>query len=182
MSSGAELQGQGVKLFQRKDYEEAARIFHQAKAAYETEGKPDLAAEMQVNIGLIHTSLGEHQQALEAMQAALPVFQEINDQKRVAMVLGNMGRVYAALNDREQAHTVYRTAADIFDALGEKKLHGETLVAIGALQMKEGKVGAGAASYQAGLDEIDNLSASQKVIKGLSGVVNRLTGGQQKQD
>ncbi|MDZ4769820.1 MAG: tetratricopeptide repeat protein [Chloroflexota bacterium] len=182
MSSGAELQAQGIKLFQRKDYEEAARVFQQAKTAYETEGKADIAAEMQVNIGLIHTSLGEHQQALDAMQAALPVFQALDDQKRIAMVLGNMGRVYAALNDREQAYVTYRSAADIFDAIGEKKLYGETMVAIGALQMKDGKLGAGAASYQAGLEEIDNLSASQKVIKGLSGVVSRLTGGQTKQD
>jgi tetratricopeptide (TPR) repeat protein len=182
MTTAAELQAQGIKLFQRKDYEAAARVFHEAKTAWEAEGKPDLAAEMQVNIGLIHTSIGEHQQALDAMQAALPAFQAIEDQRRIAMVLGNMGRVYVALNDREQAYTCYRTAADIFDALGEKKLHGETLVAIGALQMKDGKLGAGAASYQAGLDEMDALTPAQKVIRSLSGVVSRLTGGQTKQD
>lgn len=185
MSSGAELQAQGTKLFRDKDFEEAARLFHQAKAAYEAEGKADLAAEMQVNIGLVHTSLGEHQQALEAMQAALPVFQQAPDQKRLAMVLGNLGRVYVALNDREQAHASYRAAADIFEALGEKALRAETMVAIGALQIKEGKLGAGAASYQAGLDELDQLNPSQRIIKGLSSVVTRLTGGSsggQKQD
>ncbi len=182
MTAAADLQAQGIKLFQRKDYEAAARVFHEAKAAYEAEGKPDLAAEMQVNIGLVHTSIGEHQQALDAMQAALPAFQEIEDQRRIAMVLGNMGRVYVALNDHEQAYTCYRTAADIFGALGEKQLYGETLRAIGALQLKEGKFGAGAATYQASLDDQDSLTPAQKVIRGLSGVVSRLTGGQPKQD
>lgn len=180
MSSAQELQDRGVKLFQRKEYEEASRTFRQAQEQYEADGKPDMAAEMQVNAGLVHRALGEQQQALEAMQAALRVFQGMNDRKRMAMVLGNLGGVYVALGDNEQAYNSYRTAADIFDELGEKKLHGETLVAMGALQFKEGKVGAGAASYEVGLNELDQLSPTQKVLKGLIGVRNRLTG--QKND
>ncbi|MCK6579116.1 MAG: tetratricopeptide repeat protein [Anaerolineae bacterium] len=178
MSSAKELQERGVRLFQHKDYEEAAQLFHQAREAYDAEGKPDMAAEMRVNIGLVHRALGEHPQALAAMQEALQVFQGMNDRRRLAMVLGNMGGVYAAMRDNEQAHASYRAAADLFDELGETKLHGETLVAMGALQVKEGKLTAGAASYQVGLEELNDLSASQKVIKGLSGIVNRLTGGQ----
>lgn len=176
MSSAQELQDRGIKLFQRKEYEEAARVFHEAQQLYEEEGKPDMAAEMQVNVGLIHRALGEHQQALDAMQTALRVFQGMNDRKRMAMVLGNLGGVYAAMDDKEQAYNSYRTAADLFDELGEKKLHGETLVAMGALQFKEGKFGVGSASYEVGLNELDNLSASQKVLKGLIGIRNRLTG------
>ena len=53
MSTGAELQDQGIKLFMQREYESAADLFKQAKAAYETEGKKDLSAEMQVNLGLI---------------------------------------------------------------------------------------------------------------------------------
>jgi len=43
MSTGAELQDQGVKLYQQRDYEAAQDIFKQAKSAYESEGKKDLA-------------------------------------------------------------------------------------------------------------------------------------------
>jgi len=176
MTTAQEIQDRGVKLFQRKDYEEASRAFAQAQSLYETDGKPDMAAEMQVNIALVHRALSEHQQALEIMQTAVRTFQQMNDRKRMAMALGNLGGVYAVMGDHEQAYSSYRTAADIFDEIGEKKLHGETLVAMGALQVKNGKLGAGAASYEVGLSELDNLSPSQRILKGLIGIRNRITG------
>ncbi len=177
MTTAAEFQEQGVKLFQQRDYEAAARAFTQAQEAYVTDGQKDMAAEMQTNIGLVHRALGENQQALDSMQAALHTFQEIADSRRTAMVLGNMGGVYASLGDKEQAYNCYRQAADIFEELGEKKLYGETLIAMGDLQVRDGKIMAGASTYEAGLENIDDLSASQKVIKRLLGIRNRLMGG-----
>jgi tetratricopeptide (TPR) repeat protein len=176
VTTATELQEQGVKLFQQRDYEAAARAFVQAQEAYETEGQKDMAAEMMTNAGLVHRALGQNQQALDAMQTALHTFQEINDTRRTAMVLGNMGGVYAALGDKEQAYNCYRQAADIFEELGEKKLYGETLIAMGDLQVRDGKIMAGAATYETGLDNLDDLSASQKVIKGLLGIRNKLMG------
>ncbi len=176
MSSAQDLQQKGVKLFQQKEYEAAAQTFQQALAAYEADGQPDMAAEMRVNLGLVHRALGAHQQALEAMQEAIAHFQETNDQRRMAMALGNMGGVYVALGDKEQAYTSYRTAADMFQALGEKKLYGETLMAMGDLQVRDGKLGAGAATYEVGLSELDELTARQKIMKGLIGIRNRITG------
>lgn len=177
MSTPEALKEQGVKLFQQKDYEAAARSFQEAAEAYSNAGQKDMAAEMQTNIGLVHRSLGENQQALDAMQSALAVFQELNDVRRVAMVMGNMGGTYVALGDKEQAYNCYRQAADIFQELGEKKLYGETMVAMGDLQVKDGKIMAGAATYEVGLENLDELSASQKVIKGLLGIRNKITGG-----
>lgn len=177
MSSAQELQEQGVKLFGQKEYEAAARTFSQAQEQYEADGKPALAAEMQVNQGLVHRALGEHQQALDVMQAALHVFESSSDRLHTAMTLGNIGGVYAALGDKEQAYNCYRNAADLFDELGEKKLHGETLVAMASLQVRDGKLLAGAATYEVGLSELDDLSAGQKVLKGLIGVRKKLTGG-----
>ncbi|MBZ0282096.1 MAG: tetratricopeptide repeat protein [Anaerolineae bacterium] len=177
MTNAQELQEQGVKLFQQKDYEAAARLFQQAQDAYETEGKRDMVGEMQTNLGLVHRVLGEHQQALDMMQSALAIFQELSDPIRVAKVLGNLGGVYAALGDKEQAYNSYRQAADIFDEQGEKKLYGETLIAMGDLQVRDGKIMAGAATYEVGLENLDQLNAGQKVIKGLLGIRNKLTGG-----
>jgi tetratricopeptide (TPR) repeat protein len=177
MSTGKSLQDQGVKQFQQKDYEEAARTFHLAQEAYTAEGQRDMAAEMMTNLGLVHRALGEQQQALDVMQQALDIFQELNDARRSAMVLGNLGGVYVALGDKEHAYNCFRQAADIFEEIGEKKLYGETMIAMGDLQVRDGKVGAGAATYEVGLENLDELNASQKVIKGLLGVRNRLTGG-----
>ncbi len=177
MSSAQELQEQGIKQFQQKEFEEASRLFQEAGAAYEAEGQRDLAAEMQVNLGLTRRSMGANQDALDLMGQALAVFTELEDNKRRAMVLGNMGGVYIALGDKEQAADCYREAADIFEELDEKKLHGETLLAIANLQMSNRKVGDAAATYEAGLSELDNLSVSQKMIKGLIGFKNSLMGG-----
>jgi tetratricopeptide (TPR) repeat protein len=174
--SAKEFQDQGVKLFKQKEYEASAAAFGQARDAYNADGQRDMAAEMMTNIGLVQRALGENQQALDTMNNALTVFQEQGDVLRAAKVLGNMGGVYMALGDREQAYTAYRQAADVFQELGEKALHGETLLAMSQLQMKEGKINAAAATYEAGLSEIGELSASQKLLKGLIGVRNRLSG------
>ena len=176
MSTAQELQDQGVKLFQQKDYEAAARLFQQASDAYNADGKRDMVAEMQTNIGLVHRALGQHQQALDSMRNAQTTFEEINDPVRVAKVLGNMGGVYMALGDKEQAYNCYRQAADIFQEHNEKELYGETLIAMGDLQVRDGKIMAGAATYEVGLEQLDHLSTGQKVIKGLLGVRNKLTG------
>ena len=177
MSQAQELQAQGVKLFHQQDYEDASRVFHEALDAYESEGQNDMVAEMQVNIGLVHRSLGENQQALDVMQEALHTFQDMQDTRRSAMVLGNIGGVYAVLGDKEQAYNCYRQAADIFEEIGEKKLYGETLIAMGDLQVRDGKIMRGAATYEVGLENLDELSAGQKVIRGLLGVRNKLMGG-----
>ncbi len=177
MSSAQELQTQGVKLFQQKEYEEAARTFQQAIEQYETDGQPEMAAEMQVNLGLVHRALGENQQALDAMQAALHIFESMNDKLRIAKAMGNLGGVYSALGDKEQAYNCYRNAADLFDELGEAKLHGETMLAIASLQVRDGKLTAGASTYEVGLNEVGDLSAGQKVLKGLIGFRNKFLGG-----
>ena len=98
---------------------------------------------MQVNLGLVHRALGEHQQALDVMQEALHTFESADDKLHTAMTLGNIGGVYSALGDKEQAYNCYRNAADLFDELGEKKLHGETMVAMASLQVRDGKLSVG---------------------------------------
>jgi tetratricopeptide (TPR) repeat protein len=178
MTNAAQLQAQGIKLFQQKDYEAAGKAFQQALEAYTGLNDPLSAAEQRVNLGLVHRSLDENQQALDQMQAALQVFNDHGDNKRVAITLGNLGRVYRALGDKEQAYQCYSHAADIFQELGEKKLHGETLLAIGDLQMNESKYLAAAATYEEGYKQIGDLTARQKFIKGLNGFLTRFAGGQ----
>jgi tetratricopeptide (TPR) repeat protein len=176
-TTAKELQEKGVKCYEQQDYEAANKLFRQAQDAYEAEDQPIMAAEMQTNIGLVHRALGENQQALDAMQSALKVFQEKGDELRTAQVMGNLGGVYAELDDKEQAYNCYRQAADAFQELGEKEMHGQTLLAMGGLQVRDGKVMAGAATYEVGLEQLDNLSAKQKVIKKLIGFRDRFIGG-----
>jgi tetratricopeptide (TPR) repeat protein len=162
VSNANELLQAGVQLFQNRDYEAAAERFTAAQAAFQADRKEDMAAEMLVNLGL--------------MQQALAVFQTMRDDKRIAQVLGNLGGVLAAQGDKEQAATCYRQAADTFKALGEEALYGQTLLALGDLQVRSGQVMAGASTYEIGLENLDELSGPQKLLKGLLGIKNRLTG------
>lgn len=182
MSKGDELKEQGLKLHQQHDYEAAARLFQQAKDAYEAEDANDMAAEMKVNIGVIHRTLGENQQALDAMQDALRIFQDMQDKDRVAKVLGNMGGVYSSLGDKEQAYTAYREAADIFEELDDQQNYGETLVAMGYLLISNGKWFAGATTIGDGLKHKESLSTNERIMKGLAGVIGRLQGNKNIED
>lgn len=177
MSTASDLKAQGIKQFQQKRHDEAGALFEQARAAYAAEGQAEMAAEMQVNLGLVYRAQGKTQQALDVMSTAYSVFEADDDRKRMAMTLGNMGAAYKALGDNEQAYRCYRDAADLFDALGEKTMYGETLIAMADLQMSERKVTSAAATYEAGLSELDELSASQKVLRNLIGLRNKMMGG-----
>lgn len=159
------LQDSGIAAYQKKNYEQAIQLFNQAADAYRAAGQEDKAVEMQVNIGLVHCALGENQQALDLMSAALATFQDMGDALRTAQVLGNMGGVYAALGDHEQAYTCYAQAADVFEELGEKQMHADTLVAMGTLQVKERKFIHGAETMEKGLDNLENLTRSQRMLK-----------------
>jgi len=176
MPTAHELQEQGVRLFDQHDYEAAARTFQEAKDAYAAAGQDDMVAEMKVNIGLVHSSLNEYQQSLELMQEALRTFQEKGDKSRTAQVLGNLGGVYIGLNDKEQALSHYRQAADLFIELDEKDHYSETLMAIGQMQIRDWKFFEGAAYYQLALQDKQNLSGTQKIIKRLSNLIASLSG------
>lgn len=159
------LQDKGIAAYQKKNYEQAIQLFKQAQAAYEQAEQKDKAVEMTVNIGLVHRAQGDNQQALELMSQALTVFQELGDALRAAQVLGNMGGVYASLGDHEQAYTCYIQAADTFEELGEKKMHADTMIAIGSLQVKERKFIEGAETYEEGLKNLDKLTPQQRVLR-----------------
>src|SRR5215475_6951561 len=178
-SSGAELQDQGVKLFMQHEYEAAADVFKQAQAAYDAEGKKDLAAEMPVNLGLIDRALDNYDDAVKLMTEARQTFVDIKDRSREAQVIGNLGGVYLAQGNSEQAVTLYREAADTFRDLKDEERYGQTLLAIADVQMRSGKLNQAMMTYEIALDSIgkDNLNFRQKVLKGLLDVKNRIAGG-----
>jgi tetratricopeptide (TPR) repeat protein len=177
MSSADQLKEAGIQQYSQHEYEEAIRTFERAKDAYNTEGQEDMAAEMMVNIGLAHRALGEGQQALEVMQQALKIFQKLQDGLRSAQVLGNIGGAYAKIGDKEQAFNAYRQAADLFEELGDKEKYGQTLLAMGKLQLDDGKFLSGAATYQVALENIEKPTFQQRVIKNLGSTVDKILGG-----
>lgn len=176
MTTADELKDQGTKQFMQQDYERAAATFRDAIAAYHTADQPEMAAEMQVNLGLALHSLGQYDEALSQMSAARDLFEARSDKRRLAQALGNMGRVYAKLDNTEQALTNYREASALFSELGDDESYGQTVLAIADVQMRSGQATQAAATYEVGLDYVEHPNARQKLMRNLLGLRNRLTG------
>lgn len=167
---------QGIELFQQHDYEAAARAFQQAKDAYADADQEDMVAEMKVNLGLVHRSLGERQQALEIMQEALRLFEELGDDLRAAQVLGNIGGVYQVLDDKENAERSYRQAAQIFLDHDQEEFYADTMMALGSMQFREGNFFQAATTYQVALERKANPTGTQRILKSLSNIIYQIAG------
>lgn len=175
-----ELKEQGIALFNARDYEAAARVFKQALDVYATDGQEGMVAEMKGNLGMVHRSLGENQQAINLMEEALNTFEKMEDKSRTAQVLGNLGGVYKAVNDQYQAELSYRQAANLFHELGEIQLYVDTLLALGRLQWRSGKIFLASVTYQDALVYIkpEDRTTFYKMINIISRSFTRISGMQ----
>src|SRR5260221_11339165 len=103
MSTGAELQEQGTRLFMQREYESAADVFKKAQSTYQSEGKNDLAAEMEVNLGLVDRALGNFDNAIKLMTEARQTSVALTDRSREPQVIGNLAGAYLAQRSSAQA-------------------------------------------------------------------------------
>jgi hypothetical protein len=69
-----------------------------------------------------------------------------------------------------------QAAASLFGDLGDEQRHGETLLALGVQHWKSGHRQEGLAAYQAGLEMLEEPSASQKALRSLLNLRSRLVG------
>ncbi len=182
MSTGSELQSKGTRLFEKGKYQEAAGVFTEAIEAYRTEGNGQMAAEMQVNVGMCKRELEQYEDALKEMQTSLAYFEEHGPQIRKAQTMGNMALAYAKLGDTEQAQTMYREAGAIFRELGEDEQYGETILALADMYFRAGDLMLAVSTFEVGLEYVKNLNHRQKMIKQLGMLKARLTGEKKAQE
>jgi tetratricopeptide (TPR) repeat protein len=180
--SAQELKEEALRLFHEGLYEEALVKFRQAQEAFAAEGNEVDAAEMVNNLGIIHRMQGQWDEAIAALDEAREAFVRLDDRSREAQALGNLGGLYASKGDRDKSAEYLRQAADIFSELGDGQRLGETLQALGVQRWKTGDRGGGLATYEAGLHSLEKPTVSQKTLRGLLGLRNRLMGGQQNQE
>jgi len=166
-----------MRLFQEGLYGEAAAKFEQAREGFVAEGNESEAVEMVNNLGVIHRMRGEWEDAIAALDEARAAFARLGDRNREAQTLGNLGGLYASKGERDRARECLRQSSDIFAELGDAQRQGETLLALGVQMWKAGDRSAGLAAYEAGLHALRMPTASQKALRALFGLRNRLLGG-----
>lgn len=179
-ASAQELKEEGLRLFQEGLYEEAIAKFEEAQERFAAEGNDVEVAEMVNNLGVIYRMQGQWDEAIAALEQAKVTFVRLGDRNREAQTLGNLGGLYASKGERDQANDCLRQAADIFAELGDDQRHGETLLALGVQEWKTGDRSGGLAAYETGLHTLQKPTVSQKALRGLLGLRNRLLGEQKE--
>jgi len=170
--SAQETKEEGLRLFQEGLYPEAAERFESARRTFDSEGDVVEAGEMLNNLGIVYRMQRKWDRAVAALEEARVAFANLGDRE----VLGNLGGLYASQRDRDKAMTSLQEAADIFADVGDKQREGETLLALGVQQWKSGDRKTGLATYQTGLETLENPSAGQKALRGLLNLRTRLLG------
>ena len=175
-----ELKEEGQRLFNEGLYEEAESKFNHAREKFAAEGNEIEAAGMVNNLGLIYQWKHEWDEAIAVLEEARATFARLGDQSREAQTLANLSRSYARKGKLDEAEECLRQAADIFGELGDEQRQGETLLEMGRQRWKAGDRSSSLATYETGLHTLEKPTMSQKALRGLLGLRNRLLGGQQK--
>lgn len=129
---------EGLRQFQRGEYEEALATFSTAVSAYAAEDNPTGQAEMYNNIGVIHRLRGRHDEALQALNNAQAFCAAAGDDNRRAQVLGNMGDLYKDRGDQDQAARYYSDAAALFAQTGDREKQSQVLRSLSLMRMRQG--------------------------------------------
>jgi CHAT domain-containing protein/Tfp pilus assembly protein PilF len=108
-------------------YSEALDSYNQAYNIYlNIQEKPNEAIVL-INIGLVHTALGEYDKALSILnEKALELNRKLGDKKSEAYTLNNIGEVYSKREEHSKALDFYQRAASLFITVGEQ--NGEAIV------------------------------------------------------
>jgi len=133
-----ELKDEGLRQFQRGDYEAALAVFGTAVSAFAAADNPGGQAEMYNNIGVIHRLRGHHEDALQALDNAQTLCTTAGDDNRRAQVLGNMGDLYKDHGDQDQAARCYSDAAALFAQTGDRHKQSQVLRALSLMRMRQG--------------------------------------------
>jgi CHAT domain-containing protein/tetratricopeptide (TPR) repeat protein len=87
----------------------------------------------QESIGVIYSSLGEKQKALDYLNQALPLMRAVEDRASEATTLDNIGSVYSALGEMQKALDYFNQALPLRRAVGDRAGEASTLTGIGAV-------------------------------------------------
>jgi tetratricopeptide (TPR) repeat protein len=171
------LKTEGLRLFEEGMYEEAVERFGKAQELFSAQGDDPEAAEMLNNLGVTYRIMHRWDKAREALEEAQATFARLGDRQREAQALGNLGGLLASQGEQLRAQEYLRQAADVFGELEDYQKQGETLMSLGAQMWKAGDRRGGIAAYQAGLFALENPKPSQKALRRLLQLADRLMGG-----
>jgi len=121
---------------------------------------------------------GDFQGALEACQAALPLYRQLGDREGEAVTLNNIGVIYDNLFEYEQALVYYQQALPIQQEIGDRQGEAATLNYIGGVYQDLSDYEQALAYYQQALPiwrEIGNRAGEAMTLTGIGMVYHALS-------
>lgn len=172
-----ELEMQGKKEFQRKNFQDAANFFKKAAQLYTDLGENFLAAEMSNNWSVAALQNNDGQTAFEAADGTPKVFLAAGNNRLAGMAYGNIGAAQEKLGKIDDALESYQKSADLLREAGDLDARMHVMQSLSALQLQSGHQLQAVATLQAGLDGVSKPSFKQKMLKKLLEVPSNFFSG-----
>jgi tetratricopeptide (TPR) repeat protein len=177
MLTANKLKDKGMEHYRAGRFEDALAAFAQAQQAFLAEGDTRQAAEMANDRGVAARQAAHFDEAEGAFADARKLFEALGDRRAQGQVVGNLGTLAESRDQNERAAALYKEAITLFDEVGAADLSGETWRALSRLRMKQGKWFAALGAYDAGLQDVQHLTSTQRLLRRLTRVTQRLMGG-----
>ncbi len=167
MTNLDKLHKAGIKAFRAENYELAQEKFLALIEVATIENDLAKVAEANNDLGVVRKQLGDIDGALEALHAALKYYQDIDDERGEAQVLGNFGMVEEAAEKYEDAIQSYLDSATIFEELGDSEMAMYSWQALSKLRLKNKEWIAAISAYEAGIAHLPDSSFKKKLVQTL---------------
>ena len=137
-SPAEDLMGQGSAAFRKGDFAAAVSHWSEAAALFEKGGNPGKCAEALTKLSQAHQALGQHQEALKAVEKALSLAQQGKDERQRAEALGVLGGIQISLGESVKAQRNLDEALATAKPLGDQDLSARILNTLGNLFAAQG--------------------------------------------
>jgi CHAT domain-containing protein/Flp pilus assembly protein TadD len=119
--------------------------------------RDDLFGQTMLNLGYLHSNLGNMQLALDCYIQALTLWQATRDYQRRALTLTAMAGIYTQQGERQKALELHQEALNLFRAMGSRNGEAATLNGLGYFYDDLGDRDRALACYSKALDLYESI-------------------------
>ncbi len=171
-----DMRSRGLASYQEGEYDTAIAAFAEARNRLKEIGDRHGEAEMLTNLGVAHQRMGKFEPAQLAFEESLELFTALGEPEGQAVAFGNLGNLLMIQGDSARAVGYLERATDIFGELGQHEQATATWTILARAYLKERQWLDAIAAYDQSLFQTERLSASQRLMKSLIGVLLRVMG------
>ncbi|NOZ07140.1 MAG: tetratricopeptide repeat protein [Chloroflexi bacterium] len=171
-----DMRSRGLTSYQEGEYDTAIAAFAEARNRLKDIGDRHGEAEMLTNLGVAHQRMGKLEPAQLAFEESLEIFTALGELEGQAIAFGNLGNLLLLRGDSGRAVGYLERAIDIFGERGQREQAAATWTILARAYLKEKQWIDAIAAYDQSLYYTERLSASQRLMQGLIGILLRVMG------